>query len=64
MLKNIWTSNTNPCLSTKDFAKIQQRVDACVVPSSIGRIPRKILQTFLHSKREPLKRGTEYGITE
>ena len=30
----------------------------------IGRIPRKILQTFLHSKREPLKRGTEYGITE
>jgi len=33
-------------INQNDFATIQDRISACVLPVSVGRIPRKYLQPF------------------
>ena len=42
MLKDIWLSDENALISKQDFDKIQHRVDAVKLPSTIGRIPLQI----------------------
>ena len=44
VLKDLWLEKG--ILSPSDFNLIQQRIDNCVVPSDIGRIPYKISSSF------------------
>ena len=42
VMHNIWLDEDKPLISKKDLAKIQSKVDKIKVPSSIGRMPRKV----------------------
>lgn len=46
MMKNIWLSEQNPLIDKSCFSTLQERVDKCIVPSSMGRIPHKIASSF------------------
>lgn len=43
-LKSIWSNSG--ILTLEKFQVIQSRIDSCIVPSDIGRIPHKILSGF------------------
>ena len=58
MMKNIWLKNndgTGTLLSNSDLIKIQERVDSCIVPGLMGRIPRKIAANFSSFKADEWK---------
>lgn len=46
MMKNIWLAQDPPLIEKKFFSTIQERVDNCIIPSLIGRIPHKIASSF------------------
>ena len=45
-LKDIWTHGQSPLISKAHLLTVQERIDSIHVPSSIGRIPRKIASNF------------------
>ena len=46
VLKNIWLNDDDVKISGKHFQNIQNIVDSCAVPKSLGRIPHKIASSF------------------
>ena len=46
IMKNIWLDKDSPLIHKKDFQIIQERVDKCIVPSDMGRVPLKIASSF------------------
>ena len=57
MVKKIWLSDQEGTLQNK-LEKIQSRVDNCIVPASMGRIPRKIASNFCSFKADQWKSWT------
>ena len=41
MVKKVWLKDENPVIPKTLHSRIQERIDKCVVPSLIGRIPHK-----------------------
>lgn len=46
MMKNIWIGGVSPYIDKKHFSIIQEKVDSCIIPTSMGRIPYKIASSF------------------
>jgi len=46
VMKNIWLDNDNPVIKKKDLSNIQETLDRNKAPSGIGRMPRKILNSY------------------
>ena len=71
MMKSIWLCEDTPLIDKKDFSTIQDRVDRCFVPSSMGRIPHKIASSFTSFTADQWKTWTNifslfalYGILD
>lgn len=46
VLKKIWLKEENPLLAKKDFENIHNTISAFKTPSSIGRLPLKVLSGY------------------
>ena len=46
VMKNVWLSEENPIIPKSLYGALQEKVDKCIVPSSLGRIPYKIASSF------------------
>ena len=46
IMKNIWLDEIEPIIPKRLHVVIQDRVDRCEIPFSIGRIPHKIVSSF------------------
>ena len=46
LMNNVWLNDKQPLISHSSLPIIQQRIDSCSAPASIGRIPHKILSGF------------------
>ena len=46
IMKNIWLDEIKPIIPKRLHVVIQDKVDRCEIPSSIGRIPHKIASSF------------------
>ena len=46
VVKNVWISEENPIIPKNLYGALQEKVDKCIVPSSLGRIPYKIASSF------------------
>ena len=46
LMKNIWLDSGNPLLKKNDLSAIQEKLDKIKAPSDIGRMPRKILNSY------------------
>lgn len=46
MVKKLWLNEDNPAISKPLQSKIQEKIDKCQIPSSIGRIPHKVASAF------------------
>ena len=46
LMKNIWLNGDNPLLKKNDLSIIQEKLDKIKAPSDIGRIPRKIFNSY------------------
>lgn len=46
MVKCIWLNDENPKIPKSRHAVLQSKLDRCLVPSSVGRIPYKIASYF------------------
>ena len=59
MVKNIWLPDSGEgTLSRNSLEEVQRRVDSCVVPASMGRIPNKIAANFSSFKADQWKSWT------
>ena len=58
VLKRIWMDEE--IIRDQDFLVIQERIDNCVVPSDIGRIPYKILSGFSSFTADQFKNWVVY----
>ena len=45
VMKNIWLDESKPIIDKKTLTKIQKKIDDVIVPSSVGRLPKKISNT-------------------
>uniref|UniRef100_A0A1X7VI87 Uncharacterized protein n=1 Tax=Amphimedon queenslandica TaxID=400682 RepID=A0A1X7VI87_AMPQE len=55
MMKNIWMKEWDEnvtALTNRNLSEIQEKVDFCIVPSYLGRIPRKIASKFSSFKAD------------
>ncbi len=46
VMKNVWLNEENPIIPKNLYSALQEKVDKCIVPSSLGRIPYKIAFSF------------------
>jgi hypothetical protein len=46
IMKNVWIDSQNPLISKNDLEKIQAKMDDIKAPSTIGRMPRKIANSY------------------
>ena len=46
VMKNIWLDSDNPLLEKKDLLKIQEKLDKLKVPATVGRMPKKIQNSY------------------
>lgn len=46
LMKNIWLNNTSPVIDKNQLINIQNKVDSVCVPSSDGRLPKKIANSY------------------
>ena len=46
LMKNIWLDGDNPLLKKNDLSAIQEKLDKIKAPSGIGRMPRKIVNSY------------------
>lgn len=46
LVKNIWLDSDNLLLKKNDLSAIQEKLDKIKAPSDIGRMPRKILNSY------------------
>lgn len=58
ILKAVWIEKN--MLTPSNFERIQSRVDKCVVPTDIGRIPHKILSGFASFTADQFKNWVVY----
>lgn len=58
IVKNVWLGGDNPLIDKKQFTTIQDRVDNCIIPSTMGRIPHKIASSFVSFTADQWKSWT------
>ena len=46
IMKNVWLDDIEPIIPKRFHAMMQEKVDKCETPSSMGRIPHKIASSF------------------
>lgn len=46
VMKNVWLDSDKPLLEKKDLEKIQEKMDKLKVPASVGRMPKKIENSY------------------
>ena len=46
VMKNIWLDEEKPVISKKDLTKIQEKIDKVKVPADVGRMPKKIQNSY------------------
>ena len=46
VMKTVWLSEENPIIPKNLYGALQEKIDKCIVPSSLGRIPYKIASSF------------------
>ena len=46
LMKNIWLDSDNPMLKKNDLSNIQEKLDKIKAPSDVGRMPKKILNSY------------------
>jgi hypothetical protein len=46
IMKNIWLADSEAIINKKTLTQIQQKVDNVIVPSSVGRLPKKISNSY------------------
>ena len=46
IMKNIWLDTDTPLLEKKDLLQIQNKLDKVQIPSSVGRMPKKIQNSY------------------
>ena len=46
VMKNIWLDGENPLIKKNDLINIQEKLDKIKAPSDVGRMPRKILNSY------------------
>ncbi|CAH3161327.1 unnamed protein product [Pocillopora meandrina] len=46
VMKNIWLDGENPLIKKNDLINIQEKLDKIKAPSDVGKIPRKILNSY------------------
>ena len=46
IMKNIWLDGENPLIKKNDLINIQEKLDKIKAPSDVGRMPRKILNSY------------------
>ena len=46
VMKNIWLDGDNPLIKKNDLISIQEKLDKIKAPSDVGRMPRKILNSY------------------
>ena len=46
VMKNIWLDGENPLIKKNDLINIQEKLDKFKAPSDVGRMPRKILNSY------------------
>lgn len=46
LMKNIWLDGDNPLLKKADLSGIQEKLDKVTAPSDVGRMPRKIVNSY------------------
>ena len=58
MVKNLWVQESSQIIPHHSLLQIQERVDNCDVPSTMGRIPNKIAANFSSFKADQWKTWT------
>ena len=46
VMKNIWLDGENALIKKNDLINIQEKLDKFKAPSDVGRMPRKILNSY------------------
>ncbi|XP_020894762.2 uncharacterized protein LOC110233779 [Exaiptasia diaphana] len=46
VMRNIWLESSSPIIEKKDLENIQKKIDKIDVPSSVGRLPKKIVNSY------------------
>ena len=46
IMKNVWLDSEKPLLEKKDLENIQEKMDKLKVPASVGRMPKKIKNSY------------------
>ena len=58
IMNNVWLKEPRPLISRSTFCTIQQRIDNCSVPASLGRISHKVLSGFASLTADEWKNWT------
>lgn len=46
VMKNVWLNSDKPLLEKKDLLQVQEKLDKVKVPASVGRLPKKIRNSY------------------